>query len=88
MRSNKYSKFKYENNFNLKYYVDAIAKDSVILNSELKINKPTSPYSSNEPHFNFGQITVINNIFTCEQINFLDEPVAPWNKNKLIFFKF
>lgn len=87
MNKNNYSKFKYENNFNLKYSVNPNTQQVSVLNAELRTVKPNLTRAG--PHFNVGQTIVTDYIYKCNQVNYVDQPVvADKNSIKRIFFKF
>ena len=91
MNKNDYSKFKYENSYKLKYSVDQNTQKFSTLNTELRTIKPnlgSTPMGS-EIHLNVGQTIVTNYIYSCDQVNYVDQPINPTGTNvfKRVFFK-
>jgi hypothetical protein len=88
MIKNKYSKFRFENNFNLKYSVNQWTRETSVLNTELRTMKPKiDTLLRNGVNANTGDITITNYIYSCEQVNMMDNSIAPSNKVKRVFFK-
>ena len=88
MIENKYSKFKYENKYNLKFSVNQYTQQPSVLNVNLRTIKPNIGSKFLEPvvHLNVGQTFVTDYVYSCTQVNFVDQPVAI-NTVKKIFFK-
>jgi hypothetical protein len=92
VNKNDYSKFKYENNYQLKYSVNPYTQSPSILNTELKTIKPNLGLNifGSAPHSNIEQTIVIDNIYSCQQVDYVDRPIVPIGSSsiiKRIFFK-
>ena len=91
MNKNGYSKFKYENNYKLKFSVNPFTQQPYILNTDLKVIKPNLGLNNLDTgsHLNIGQVIVVDNIYTCDQVNYVDQPVIKTNSViKQVFFNF
>lgn len=87
---NPYSKFRYDNNFNPKFRVDT-ASSTRIYGTELRAQKSNiwAQLSEVPPTWiNNGATWVVNNVFRCNQINKVDQPVVDdKNASRWTFFK-
>ena len=88
--NNPYSKFRYDNSFNAKFKVDGTATTDVYgtelraFSSNIKGQLDDVPAN----WLNNGATYVVNNVFKCNQINKVDQPMVD-NKNasRWTFFK-
>jgi len=86
---NPYSKFRYDNNFNIKFRVEnghismyGVECRSFQDNIRDQMSEVPSTWVNN------GATWVVNNVYKCNQINKVDQPVVnDKNASKLTFFK-
>ena len=85
MNKNDYSKFKYQNGFDLKFSVNPYTKKTSVINTELKTIKPY--LEDNVTGLNIGQTVVSNYVYANKQVNYVDQPLVNESSIKKIFFK-
>ena len=88
MNKNDFSKFKYENSYNLKFSVNTDTQQTSLLNVELRTIKPNLSSITNT-HLNINQTIVTDYIYSCNQVNNVDQSMAALDKSpiKRVFFK-
>ena len=88
---NPYSKYRFDNGFNVKFRVDTATNTTRMYGAELRSYKDNIRAQMSDVPLNWinnGATWVINNIFRCNQINKVDQSVVnDKNAPRRTFFK-
>ena len=89
MEKNKYSRYKFENTFNLKYSVNSYTRETSVLNNELTRNKTSfnANYLNNQDYAQLGQTYVVDYVYKAQQVYSNDLKVPCYNTIERLFFK-
>ena len=90
MNKNDYSKFKYQDSYQLKFAVNPYTQKTTTLGDEIRTIPPNlgNNFSGTDIHLNIGQTLVTDYVYPCTQVDFVDQPlIVDKHPIKQIFFK-